>query len=144
MSELEVRRQDRHDAPGEAGDVYIINSVDDDGNPTGGVAHGVGFAICWQDGPRGDGGDGELAPATGAFVEDILIAAALRLEWFQNSKFACEENGVALAHVREALRCLDARRERRADEGTEGAHIAGPTETAYSEMLREQAGGTPG
>lgn len=114
------------------------------GNPEGGVTFGNGFAISWQHGPLGRHAPGCL-PArvnvadtdhavcvpgctrrepNGAFVEDIIAAAADRIRYYQASRFACARNHNALLHLEHALEELDARtkeREARAVEGTHGA-----------------------
>jgi hypothetical protein len=118
--------------PGEAGPIDVMHSMDEHGNPTGGASSGVGFAIAWQDGPRTPDEAGRLTQASGAFVEDILLVAADRLEFFQESRFACEENAEALAAVRHALSQLEARRGRRRADGTEGRHATGQGELEYS------------
>lgn len=97
----------------------IRNSVDENGNPAGGQVHGEGIQISWQDGPLGRG-EKRLAP-NGAFVEGVLQAAIVRLEFYQGSRFACAANQEALDHVRSALAALERRtadREARAVEGT--------------------------
>lgn len=95
------------------------NKSDDLGRPAGGTTHGRGFAIAWQDGPLGTG-DGRIEP-NGAFVEDVITAAIGRMEHYQASPFACDENQRALDHLiaaREALRERTAGRENRGVEGT--------------------------
>jgi hypothetical protein len=92
---------------------------DTNGNPAGGSTFGHGFAISWQNGPLGRGN--ERKEPNGAFVEDIIKAAIDRLEYYQNSKFACGYNGEALELLKKALSTLNARtaeRERREVEGT--------------------------
>lgn len=81
--------------------------TDDVGNPTGGEFSGVGTAINWQDGPLGVGENRK--EQNGAFVEDVLLAAKVRLEFFQNSKFKCRENALAITKIEEALHWLDHR-----------------------------------
>jgi hypothetical protein len=106
---------------------------DAQGNPEGGTTFGNGFAIGWQHGPLGrhapECNDGQSpcvhgctrrAP-NGAFVEDVIEAAADRLHYYQKSRFACESNATALLHLDAALAALAARtkdRERRQVEGT--------------------------
>jgi hypothetical protein len=114
--------------PSAAGLVHVVNVMDEDGNPSGGNVRGVGFTIVWQDGPRGQGPDGELAVANGAFIEDIISAAISRLEFFQRSKYSSHENAVALHHLSEARITLEMRRIRRRDAGIEGAHQTDETE----------------
>ena len=92
---------------------------DTNGNPAGGTTFGRGFAIGWQNGPLGRGDDRK--EPNGAFVEDIIAAAADRLQYYQDSRFASKHNAMALLHLDEALRALSARtadREARAVEGT--------------------------
>lgn len=93
---------------------------DSDGNPAGGNTFGVGFAIGWQNGPLGRGAG--RVPANGAFVEDIIDAALNRLEYYQQSKFACSENADAMEHLECALRLLASRTAKREAAGVEGTH----------------------
>lgn len=97
------------------------NFTDDDGNPAGGIAYGVGLSIRWQDGPRAVEGE-PLAPANGAFVEDVIDLARQRLEFFQESKYRCRENALAITKLEEALHWLEHRRRDRASRGVEGRH----------------------
>lgn len=100
----------------------VANYVDRDGNPAGGVVYATGLAITWQNGPLGRGED-RVEP-NGAFVETVIRAAAQRIEFYQESKFHCVENAIALGHLRAALTVLEERtrgRERRAVEGTHEA-----------------------
>jgi hypothetical protein len=95
--------------------------VDQNGNPAGGVTTGKGFTISWQNGPLGRGE--ERKEPNGAFVEDVIAAAKDRINFYQNSKFNCEENALAVHYLAEALRVLNERtknRELRAVEGTHG------------------------
>ena len=97
------------------------NAVDADGNPAGGAAASIGLSIDWQDGPV-DRDAGESP--NGAFVEDVLEVCAKRLEFYQQSRFACGENARALRHVHEALESLLSRRRDREDRGVQGKHEA--------------------
>jgi hypothetical protein len=106
---------------GEAGPIIMLNTCDKDANPTGGYVSGVGFRIDWQDGPRGQP-DGTLAPATGAFVEDITLAVIERIRFFQKSKFVCRENAIALTKLEEALHWMQHRRADRARRNVLGRH----------------------
>lgn len=92
------------------------NRVDAAGNPAGGSARAVGISIDWQDGPL-NGGE-----PTGAFVETVLVIAAERLAFYQQSQFACAENGAAIDAIDRAIDALNARTARRVAEGTEGTH----------------------
>lgn len=96
------------------------NNIDADGNPSGGSAKGLGFSIHWQDGPLGRGA--ERTEPNGAFVETIIAAAAQRIDFYQQSKFACKENQEALDHLNAALAALDSRTKRREKQQTEGTH----------------------
>lgn len=96
--------------------------TDIDGNPAGGTTFGQGFAIGWQHGPLGRGAD-RVAP-NGAFVEDVIAAAADRIEFYEASKFQCQDNADALDHLRSALKCLAHRTAERESRDVEGTHAA--------------------
>ena len=91
--------------------------TDDDGNPAGGDSSGIGYMIRWQDGPLG--GEGER---NGAFLIEVLEECEVRLEFYQNSKFRCDENKLALTALSQCLTELQTRRERRLKAGTLGTH----------------------
>lgn len=95
---------------------------DPQGNPAGGTTFGVGFAIGWQHGPLGRGS--ERQEPNGAFVEDIIDAAADRLRYYQAGKFACEANATALVHLSHALAALNNRTKDREARAVEGTHAA--------------------
>lgn len=98
------------------------HETDANGNPAGGTTSGLGIGITWQKGPLGRGPN--RVPPNGAFVEGVILAAIGRLEYYQNGKFHCRENALAITKLQEALHWLNHRtidRERRAVEGT---HIA--------------------
>lgn len=91
---------------------------DPEGNPAGGITFGNGFTIGWQHGPLGRGE--QRRNPNGAFVEDIIAAAADRLKFYQSGNFPGEHNAKALAHLTDALAVLNERtadRERRSVEG---------------------------
>ena len=97
----------------------VSNVSDENGNPTGGFVKATGIEIKWQDGPLGR--DGDRKEPNGAFVEGVIAAAIQRLEFFQNSKFKCRENALAITKLEEALLWLQWRtinREKRSVEGT--------------------------
>lgn len=94
--------------------------VDADGNPAGGTTTGVGLAVQWQDGPLVI--DGERALQNGAFVEALIEAALGRLNFYQESKFACAQNAQAIACLELALYHLDSRTRSRQARGVEGTH----------------------
>lgn len=99
------------------------NFVDDAGLPAGGLHVSPGCTIVWQNGPLGRGDDRQ-AP-NGAFVENVIQATIDRIGWYQtvcDGRFVCDENSVALFHLRRALEELESRTARREDAGTEGTH----------------------
>ena len=93
---------------------------DKDANPAGGVSSGRGFAISWQNGPLGRGNDRK--EPNGAFVEDVIAAVIGRIEFYQASKFKCEENTNALGHLHAAAHILDMRTKDREKREVEGTH----------------------
>lgn len=104
-----------------------LNETDDDGNPAGGWAmaghprDGDYLSVKWQDGPVNREA-GEFA--NGTFVEDVIEVARRRLEFYQKSPFACQENQDAHDHLMNALmRLQDIRLDRR-DRKVEGKHEA--------------------
>lgn len=96
------------------------NKLDELGRPAGGTSHGRGFTIAWQDGPLGTGED-RIEP-NGAFVEDVITAAIGRLEFYQETEFACMANAQALERLRSALLALRKRTADREARGVEGTH----------------------
>lgn len=94
---------------------------DTTGNPAGGCTTGKGFTISWQNGPLGRGVDRK--PPNGAFVEDVIAAVRDRIEFYQASPFACDENSKAIKHLTSALEYLKDRTTRREKHGTEGTHL---------------------
>jgi hypothetical protein len=93
---------------------------DTNGNPAGGVTCGKGFTISWQNGPLGRGV--ERKEPNGAFVETIIAAAKDRIDFYQRSRFACEENANAIKHLTAALDVLNARTKLREMKNIEGTH----------------------
>ena len=96
------------------------NSNDENGNPTGGNAIGVGMVIHWQDGPLGRG-ENRVEP-NGAFTETVIAAVIQRIEYFQQSKFRCRENAIAITKLEEALHWLNHRTQAREKQQVEGTH----------------------
>ena len=90
------------------------------GRPEGGHSYGVGFSIAWQRGPLGRGADRK--PPNGAFVEDVLDAVIGRIEFYQASEFACNENAEALEALKAAAVWLDSRTKAREARAVEGTH----------------------
>jgi len=104
------------------------NLNDEHGNPAGGSVHAVGLDIHWQDGPLGRGAE-RTAP-NGTFVETVIAAALQRLEYYQASRFRCDENQIAIERLRTALQALERRTARRENAGIEGTHAGDITEGA--------------
>lgn len=96
------------------------NHWDKNENPTGGYVEGTGLAIAWQDGPLGRGKDRK--EPNGAFVETVIAAAKQRLQFYQNSKFACFENMEAIKSLTIALLALEFRTKDRDKREVEGTH----------------------
>ena len=111
------------DEPGSGGanHHYLITGFDSGSNASDPFKkrHGAPAqhsTVLFQNGPIGEVGvNGVTHEALLAIVED-------RLRAFQEGKFACQENGIALRHVQEAMKCLRARTNRRMQQGTEGTH----------------------
>ena len=93
---------------------------DPNGNPAGGHTVGQGIEITWQNGPLGRGSD-RITP-NGAFVEGVLLAALGRIQYYQESKFKCRENAIAITKIEEALLWLDSRTRTREERQVEGTH----------------------
>ena len=101
-------------------DLFILNDVDLEGNPAGGTVTGKGLLVRWQNGPLGRGED--RREPSGAFVGDVLEAAAARIRFYQSGKFACRENAIALTHIETAQLWLNQRTAERERRGVEGLH----------------------
>lgn len=101
-------------------EIEVNNAMDSNGNPTGGSVSGVGIDIKWQDGPLGR--DGDRKEPNGAFVEGVILGAIKRLEYFQESKFKCRENAIAITKLEEALHWLNWRTTNRETRKVEGTH----------------------
>ena len=95
-----------------------VNHIDENGNPTGGFAKGIGIDIQWQNGPLGR--DADRKEPNGAFVEDLIKIARQRIQHFQTSKFKSDENTAAISHLTAAIVELNNRTKRREAEGVEG------------------------
>tara|TARA_R110000782_G_scaffold258818_1_gene348922 strand:+ start:194 stop:517 length:324 start_codon:yes stop_codon:yes gene_type:complete len=87
-----------------------------DSNPTGGkTTLPDGTVINWQDGIKNNG-------QNGAFIEDVITAAIERIEYFNDSKFRCRENSVAITKLEEALMWLRYRTSNRETQGVENTY----------------------
>ena len=112
----------------EVGDQAIVqghNSFDHkDGKkiPTGGyvdflIPNRHALTIRWQDGPV-DREAGE--EPNGAFVEDVLKVCKIRIDHYQDSDFACEDNAKASEHIQKAIDILGKRHAERKARGVLG------------------------
>lgn len=97
-----------------------MNHLDSYGNPAGGSVDGVGLKIKWQDGPLGRDAD-RILP-NGAFVETVIAAALQRIQHYQDSRFKCRENALAITKLEEALHWLNHRTAERESRKVEGTH----------------------
>lgn len=93
--------------------------ADEDGNPDGGHIEGPGLSIRWQRGPL-DPSDDE--PWNGCFMVSVLEAARMRLEYYQETKFKCDDNEEALESIEKAIRILNRRQVERFCRGVRGKH----------------------
>lgn len=93
---------------------------DGSGNPAGGISKGLGIDVLWQNGPMGKGT--EYRGPNGAFVEGVIQVALGRLRFYQDGKFKCRENALAITKMEEALHWLQHRTEDRKARGVEGTH----------------------
>lgn len=76
-------------------------------------------ALChlvFQDGPIKEVG------VNGIMNEDLLLIVLTRLQNFQNSKFTCRENALAITKIEEAVMWLRKRTQDREARGVEGTH----------------------
>ena len=96
------------------------NNNDENGNPAGGSISGTGLSITWQNGPLGR--DAERKAPNGAFVETVIAAAKSRIEFYQESKFACDDNAEAIVLLDKALEVLNRRTAARESRAVEGTH----------------------
>lgn len=94
--------------------------TDAKGLPMGGNTDGLGISIKWQNGPLGHG-ESRKDP-NGAFVETVIGAAIGRLEFYQDTKFACSYNAMAILHLGIALEHLKTRTADRTARQVEGTH----------------------
>lgn len=96
------------------------HQLDENQNPAGGETNGLGIIIHWQDGPLSV--NGKRKEPNGAFVEGVIEAALGRLQFYQESKFKCRENALAITKLEEALHWCDHRTKDREIRGVEGTH----------------------
>jgi len=96
------------------------NEILPDGTPDGGWAEAPGLAIRWQKGAL-NFEEGEVS-WNGCFLVTLLQVAEAQLEFYENSKYACNDNADALVKVREAMEILNRRQIRRFCCGVRGKH----------------------
>ena len=110
---------------------YSKFNTDQDGNPTGGytrifpghqgeddesVPEYVLAELVWQDGIE------VLHGRNGLFVEDVIEACLQRMRYFNESKFRCRENSLAITKLEEAQQWLRQRQRNRAIEGKQSSY----------------------
>ena len=94
--------------------MFHNNQNDSDGNPAGGTVVSTGMTVVWQNGPvQGN-------KPNGAQCEQLIAACIFRLEFYQESKFCCVENKMAISYLRNALESLEERTRDREKRGVEG------------------------
>lgn len=98
--------------------IKTTNLKDKDGNPSGGECIGNGVNIRWQNGPLGR--DWDRIDPNVAFIETVIQCVIKRLEFYQNSKFNCDENHEAIVALENAVDVLNSRTKRREEDGTDG------------------------
>lgn len=117
-------------------ELHTINAIDN-GNPAGGHVTGVGLSIVWQNGPLVDPNTGERREPNGCFVETVIEAALNRMNFYQETKFRCRHNALAITKLEEALHWLKARTEERQEQGIEGTHKT--TDTSETRFAKNRA-----
>lgn len=105
---------------GAYGEIVAADKHEPDGSIGAGHVNGTGFTIAWQPGPRGHDEHGQLQPASGAAVEDVLAGCFHRLKQFEGLPHDTEHNGLARDLVSAAIKALGMRRRDRAERGVEG------------------------
>lgn len=95
---------------------------DESGRPAGGRSEATGISIDWQNGPLGAPGSKDRIEPNGAFVETVIAIAADRIRYYNDNGFGCRENSLAITKLEEALHWLNARTNRRTQQGVEGTH----------------------
>ena len=100
---------------------FIAQNINDpDGNPCGGTVTATGLSIQWQNGPLGR--TPYRKEPNGAFVETVIAAVIQRIQYYQDSKFNCRENALAITKLEEALHWLESRTREREGREVEGTH----------------------
>lgn len=70
--------------------------------------------------------EGEIKDGVnGIMMEDAILAVLTRLNYLQNSEFACMENQEIILYLEQSLATFERRKKRREREGLEGTHQVG-------------------
>ncbi|MEY5098079.1 MAG: hypothetical protein RJA36_798 [Pseudomonadota bacterium] len=111
------------DAPGSGGASHLfeIRGFDTASNPSCPFVRRYGqparhSTLLFQNGPIAEVG------VNGITHEALLAVVIDRMEGFQAGPYKCNENALALAHLKQAVGHLHARTQRREQAGTEGTH----------------------
>lgn len=72
--------------------------------------------VHFQEGPI------DMVGINGVMNENLIVMVMDRLEHFQQSEYACQENSIALNYLNDALKILERRTNKRIDRGVEGTH----------------------
>lgn len=106
------------DSPGQGGanHLYEITGFDISSNASKDQSPHDGTRILFQNGPIAEFG------VNGLTQEALLAIVIDRLECFQTGPFACEDNGIALGHIKVALNTLQNRTRARIARGVEGTN----------------------
>lgn len=107
---IQISADERDVKYGNASHAYAITFVDKDGAD-------IYFNIEFQRGPIKEVG------VNGLTNEALLAILIDRMEGFQSSPFACEENAVALAHLEQAMAAFHVRTKAREARGVEGTNV---------------------
>jgi len=99
---------------------FKATDIIENGVITGGSVKGVGLSIDWQNGALGR--DGDRVEPNGAFVETVIAAAKQRIKSYQETKFKCRTNAIAITKLDEALMWLNKRTQDREARQVEGTH----------------------
>lgn len=78
---------------------------------------GMMVKVDFQEGPIKEHG------VNGIANEDALVMVLARLQGFQSTPYACEENAQAITHIEAALTVLRERTNKRVARNVEGTHI---------------------
>lgn len=111
------------DQPGQGGAChrYVIEGYDESTNVSAAIdqkLHSPFTEILFQNGPIDEDGNG----INGITHEALLAILIDRMEGFQAGKYACDENGYALDHLKLAQGALHSRTKDRMNKGIEGTH----------------------